>query len=319
MTLIPKPEKDSVRKKKLLSSILGEHSFKNPQQNISKIWQYIKRIIQHDQMGFIPRMQAWSNTYILINVLNRNMGQVYKESWVLKNWCFWTVVLEKTRESPLDCKKIQPVHPKGNQPWIFIGRTDAEAEAPTLATWCKELTHWKKPWCWKRLKAGEGDDRGWDGWMASLTRWIWVWESSGESLMDREAWHAAVHGFAESDTTERLNWTEQGCVGIAVPWLFFYHLVGQRNQFSNGVRVMLCFWVTHSLEGCSLFGAGVVTGQSWADLWSGVSWPPACVAPFASTFFPHLRCLSPTIPVQVLPAVWELQPSCYCSLCCKVV
>ena len=72
----------------------------------------------------------------------------YKESWVPKNWCFWTMVLEKTLESPLDCKEIKPVNPKGNQSWIFIGRTDAEAEAPIiLATWCEELTHWKRPWC----------------------------------------------------------------------------------------------------------------------------------------------------------------------------
>ena len=79
----------------------------------------------------------------------------YKESWGSKNWCFWTVVLEKTLESPLDCKEIQPVHPKGDQPWVFIGRTDVEAEAPILATWCEELTHFKRPWCWERLKAGE--------------------------------------------------------------------------------------------------------------------------------------------------------------------
>ena len=93
---------------------------------------------------------------------------------------FWTVVLEKTLESPLDCKEIQPVHPKGNQSWMFIGRTDAEAETPILATWCKELTHWKRPWCWERLKAGgEGDDRGWDSWMASPTQWTWVWVSYG--------------------------------------------------------------------------------------------------------------------------------------------
>ena len=86
----------------------------------------------------------------------------YKESWAQKNWCFWTVVLEKTLESALDCKEIQPVHPKGDQSWIFIGRTDAEAE--TLATWCEELTHLKRPWCWERLRAGgERDDRGWDG------------------------------------------------------------------------------------------------------------------------------------------------------------
>ena len=97
------------------------------------------------------------------------------------NWCFWTVVLEKTLESPLDYKKIQLVHPKGNQSWIHIGRTDAEAETlNTLATWCKELTHWKRPWCWERLKAGgEGDNRGWDGWMALPTRWTWVWVNSG--------------------------------------------------------------------------------------------------------------------------------------------
>ena len=101
-----------------------------------------------------------------------------EESWALKNWCFWTVVLEKTLESPLDCKEIQPVHPKGDQSWVFIGRTDVEAE--TLATWCEELTHWKRPWCWEGLGAGgEGDDRGWDGWMASPTQWTWVWVNSG--------------------------------------------------------------------------------------------------------------------------------------------
>ena len=103
----------------------------------------------------------------------------YKESWALKNWCFWTVVLEKILESPLDCKEIQTVHPKGCQSWIFIGRTDAETNCNTLATWCKELTHWKRPWSWERLRAGgEWINRGWNGWMASLTQWTWVWASS---------------------------------------------------------------------------------------------------------------------------------------------
>ena len=104
-----------------------------------------------------------------------------KESWVPKNWRFWTVVLEKTLESLLDCKEIQPVHPKGNQSWIFIGRTDADWSwnSKTSATWCEELIHWKRPWCWERLKAGgEGDNRGWDSWMASLTQWTWVWTCS---------------------------------------------------------------------------------------------------------------------------------------------
>ena len=80
----------------------------------------------------------------------------------------------------IHCKEIQPVHPKWNQSWIFIGRTCWSWNSSTLATWCKELTHWKGPWCWERLKAGgEGDDRGWDGWMASPTWWTWVWVGSG--------------------------------------------------------------------------------------------------------------------------------------------
>ena len=104
------------------------------------------------------------------------MWELYcEESRVPKNWCFWTVVLEKSLESPLDCKEIQPIHPKGDQSWVFIGRTDAEAEA----IWWDKLTHWRRPWCWARLKAGgEGDNRGWDGWMASPTGWTWVWVSS---------------------------------------------------------------------------------------------------------------------------------------------
>ena len=89
----------------------------------------------------------------------------HKQDWVSKNWCFRTVVLEKTLESPLDCKEIKSVNPKGNQSWIFIGRSDGWSwSSNILATWCKELTHWKIPWCWERLEpGGEGDDRGQDG------------------------------------------------------------------------------------------------------------------------------------------------------------
>ena len=102
----------------------------------------------------------------------------YKESWVPKNWCFWTVVLENTLESPLDCKEIQPVNPKGDQSWIFIGSTDAEAEAPIL--WPPEVQSQlirKDPDAGK-VKEGESDDRVRDGWLASLTQWTWVWASS---------------------------------------------------------------------------------------------------------------------------------------------
>ena len=97
----------------------------------------------------------------------------YKENWEPKNGCSWTVVLEKTLESPLDCKEIQPVHSEGDQPWGFFGRNDAKAETPIL--WAPHAKSWKRLWCWEELRAGEGDDRGWDGWMASLTRWTWVW------------------------------------------------------------------------------------------------------------------------------------------------
>ena len=89
-------------------------------------------------------------------------------------------MLEKTLENPLDSKEIQPVNLRGNQSWILIGRTDAEVETPIL--WSPDMKSWligKKPWCWEWLKVGgEGDNRGWDGWMASPTQWTWVLVSS---------------------------------------------------------------------------------------------------------------------------------------------
>ena len=116
-----------------------------------------------------------------------------KEGWVPKKWCFQIVVLQKTLESPWRAE-IKPVNPKGNEPWIHTGRTDAETGAPILwaPDWCEEPTHWKRPWCWKILRGGEGDSRGWDGWIASLIQLTWLGKL-GEMVRDREAWCAKVH------------------------------------------------------------------------------------------------------------------------------
>ena len=135
----------------------------------------------------------------------------YKQSWAPKNLCFWTVVLEKTLESPLDCKEIQPVHSNGDQPWVFFGRNDAKAETPVL--WPPHVKSWLigRLWCWVGLGAGgKGDNRGWDGWMASLTRWMWVWVNSGRwwwtgrpgmlwFMVSQRIWH---------DWATELNWTQ---------------------------------------------------------------------------------------------------------------
>ena len=163
------------------------------------------------------------------NIWYRTSGQSVKppriyiyceESWAPKNWCFWTVVLEKTLESPLDCKEIQPVHSKGYQSWVFFGRSDAEAEIPVL--WPPDVKSWLivKDWCWDGLGAGgEGDDRGWDGWMASRTWWTWVWVNSRRwwwtgrpgvlRLMESErVRHNWVTELNWADTVQWLNWTD---------------------------------------------------------------------------------------------------------------
>ena len=140
-----------------------------------------------------------------------------EEGWTTKHWCFWTVVLEKTLESPLDCKEIQPVHSKGDQPWVFIGRTDAEAETPVL--WPPHAKSWfigkdsdaGRDWGQEEKGKTEDEMAGWP-----MTRWLdgheseWtlgVGDGQGGLVCCRSWDHK------ESDTTERLNWTEHVSVG----------------------------------------------------------------------------------------------------------
>ena len=133
-----------------------------------------------------------------------------EESWVLNIWCFWTVVLEKTLESPLDCKEVRSVHPQGDQSWVFIGNTDVEAEPPILWSPDAKSWHiWKDPDAGKDWGREEKEMTGWIGWMASPTQWTWVWVDS------RSWWWIGRPGLLRfmgsqrvgHDWATELNWT----------------------------------------------------------------------------------------------------------------
>ena len=134
-------------------------SYDQPRQHIKKQRHYLAN------KGLSSQSYDFSNSHAWMWELD------YKESWGLKNWCFWTVVLEKTLESPLDCKEIKPLHPKGNQSWIFIGRTDAEAKTPIL--WLPAGKNWlirkdpddEKDWRWEEKGVTEYELVGWHDWL----------------------------------------------------------------------------------------------------------------------------------------------------------
>ena len=137
-----------------------------------------------------------------------DLHSLHKEGWASKNWCFWTVVLEKNLESPLD-SKIKPVSPKWNQSWISVGRIDAKAEAPIL--WPLDVKSWLigKDWCWERLKAREGGNRGWDGWMVSLTHVYEFIQTIGDTEGQGSLSCCSPWGPKELDMTKWLNKKQQ--------------------------------------------------------------------------------------------------------------
>ena len=168
----------------------------------------------------------------------------HKEGWVLNNWCFWTVALEKNLESPLDCKEIKLVNPKGNQSWILFGRTDAEAEALTL--WLPDGKNWL---IWKDTAAGQDwrqDEKGMtEEEMVGWHHWLDGHEfeqASGVGDGQRSLACCSPWGHKESDTTEQLNWLK----------VFFYYFQGYLQRTANSSLTVFIFlvlqtWLSHIL------------------------------------------------------------------------
>ena len=183
-----------------------KESYDQPRQHIKKQGHYFAN------KGLSGQSYGFSSSHVWMWQLD------YKESWMLKNWCFWTVVLEKTLESLLNWEEIQPVHPKGNQSWLFIGKTDAKAETPIL--WPPDVKNWliwKESDAgkdWRQEKKGTAEDEM--GWMASPTQWTWVWVNS------RSWWWTRRPGMLQSMGSQRIghDWATE-LTDWLTNWLIF--------------------------------------------------------------------------------------------------
>ena len=181
---------------KLKDTCSLEENYDQPRQHIKRQRHYFAN------KGPSSQSYGFSTSHVWMWELD------HKESWVPKNWCIWAVVLKKTLESPLDCKeiKLREISPEYSLEALKL-------KLQYLATWCEELTHWKRSWCWESLKAGgETNDRGWDCWMASPIQWAWVWASS------RSRWWRGKSGMLQSVRSQRIrhHWATE--LNWLIPW-----------------------------------------------------------------------------------------------------
>ena len=150
-------------------------------------------------------------------------GLDYKESWALKNWCFWTVVWRRLLRVPWTARRSKQAFPKEISPGCSLEGLCWSWNSNSLATWFEELTHWKRPWCWEQLRAREGHDRGWDGWKASPTQWTWIWVSSGRWWWTRRPgmlWFMGLQRVGHDWATE-LNWMFEHLLGARLYEVFY--------------------------------------------------------------------------------------------------